>query len=156
MSLRLSTDHVQTIWLHAERTYPNECCGLLLGTSQADDRRVEAVRAVQNAWNQHVATELHDDPTLTQVRRYWIDPADMLSGMKAARQQGFDIIGIYHSHIDHPAIPSECDRQLAWSQYSYLIVSVQQGVAIDQQSWTLNAHHHFQAETIQVGEPSRM
>jgi proteasome lid subunit RPN8/RPN11 len=56
--------------------------------------------------------------------RYWIDPADLLQVMLAARAQSLEMIGIYHSHPDHPAVASETDRQLACPQYAYVIVSV--------------------------------
>jgi proteasome lid subunit RPN8/RPN11 len=81
----------------------------------------------------------------------------MLKAQKDARDseallrsadRNLDIIGIYHSHPDHPAVPSEFDRAIAWSQYSYIIVSVQQGKACDLKSWSLDDDHQFQPEEI--------
>lgn len=80
--------------------------------------------------------------------RYWIDPADLLRIQKQARDQGLEILGIVHSHPDHPAIPSECDRRLAWPVYSYLIASVCGGQVIDLQSWRLNDAQRFEPEPI--------
>jgi proteasome lid subunit RPN8/RPN11 len=75
---------------------------------------------------------------------------------KQARDRELDIIGIYHSHPDHPAIPSEFDRAIAWHHYSYIIISVQQGIASDLRSWTLDPHHQFQPEDmITVEEPGK-
>jgi proteasome lid subunit RPN8/RPN11 len=147
---------LQAIQAHADRTYPEECCGLLLGTIAADEKVVHEVYTTPNAWDQDVATVLNDREGLTKTRRYWIAPEDSLAAMREAHQRDLDIIGIYHSHPDHPAIPSECDRAIAWSQYSYLIVSVEQGTAIDCRSWILNEQHQFDPETIQLAALARM
>ena len=82
--------------------------------------------------------------------RYWIDPADLLRVQREAHDQGLEIIGIVHSHPDHPAVPSECDRRLAWPVYSYLIASVWGGQVTDMQSWRLNDSAQFEPEKIQV------
>jgi proteasome lid subunit RPN8/RPN11 len=88
------------------------------------------------------------DEQLTKERRYWIDPQDLFAAQRYARRHNLDIIGIYHSHPDHAAVPSECDRAYAWAQYSYVIVSIQQGNAHSFQSWSLNDQHQFEAEEI--------
>ncbi len=156
MSLTLHAAHLQAIYDHAERTYPEECCGLLLGTIATDERVVHDVYEVPNAWDADAAKELSDTVALTKTRRYSIAPEAMLAGMREARRRNLDIIGIYHSHPDYPAIPSECDRALAWSQYSYLIISVEQGTAKDCRSWTLNDQHLFESEAIAIAETARM
>lgn len=143
---------------HAERTYPEECCGLLLGRltrqhSRTDQLLVE-VWATVNAWSEAAmasVSEVVDQAAMldgTKASQYWIDPKDLLVGQKYARDRQLDIIGIYHSHPDHPAIPSECDRVLAWSHYVYLIVSVQRGIAQDLLCWSLDENHQFQPEEI--------
>lgn len=104
-----------------------------------------------NAWSSTVATLT--DPTISLGQhskgdRYWIDPKDLLEAQRYARDRHYQVIGIYHSHPDHPAVPSECDRVLAWSGYSYLIVSVQQGIAQDLLCWTLDETHQFQPESL--------
>ena len=156
MSLTLHAEHLQAIYAYAERTYPEECCGLLLGTIAADASVVHDVYAVPNAWDTEAANELNENVSFTKTRRYWIAPEDMLAGMREARQRNLDIIGIYHSHPDYPAEPSECDRALAWSQYSYLIVSVEHGTANNHRSWTLNEQHQFEPEALQLAEAARM
>ena len=156
MSLTLHAEHLQAIYAYAERTYPEECCGLLLGTIAADASVVHDVYAVPNAWDTEAANELNENVSFTKTRRYWIAPEDMLAGMREARQRNLGIIGIYHSHPDYPAEPSECDRALAWSQYSYLIVSVEQGTANNHRSWTLNEQHQFEPEALQLAEAARM
>ncbi len=111
---------------------------------------------------------------LTRERRYTIDPRDMLRVQKQAREKGLKIIGIYHSHPDHRAVPSECDRAQAWPEYAYTIVSVQgqsqnsdrglepsfnQGKenaakTVDVKTWTLDSNHHFQIEPMNVSHSS--
>jgi proteasome lid subunit RPN8/RPN11 len=80
--------------------------------------------------------------------RYWIAPTDLLRIQTQARDQGLEILGIVHSHPDHPAVPSACDRRLAWPVYSYLIASVCGGRVVDMQSWRLNAAQQFEPEII--------
>ena len=86
------------------------------------------------------------DPSLTKTRRYWIDPKEMLEAQRHGRHRQLDIIGVYHSHTDHPAIPSECDRACAWLHYSYMIVSVHQGSTQDMRCWSLDESEQFQHE----------
>jgi proteasome lid subunit RPN8/RPN11 len=158
MVLHLSPDHVKAIATHAERTYPEECCGLLLGKltrqNQQESRTLVEVLETQNAWSEETAAEMQDIVNqsaalgTTKTSRYWIDPQDLLNGQRYARDRQLDIIGIYHSHPNHSAVPSECDRTLAWSHYSYMIVSVQQGEAQDVRCWSLDDQHQFQAEDL--------
>ena len=156
---QLQATQLQQIQNHAERTYPEECCGLLLGQVKRDSPEVKVLIEVwetANAWDSQLAettetfTPEESGRSLTKSRRYWIDPKDLLNAQRSARDRGLDIIGIYHSHPDHPAVPSECDRTLAWAGYSYMIVSVQQGTAQDTRSWQLNESHQFHAETLQL------
>lgn len=169
MVLELSPAHLEAIATHAAQTYPEECCGLLLGQIHRDRPDVKTlveVWATENVWNAEIAASL--DASLTQASTketyYWIDPKEMLAAQKYGRSlksstsdgRGLDIIGIYHSHPDHPAIPSQFDRTYAWSQYSYIIVSVQQGKAVDIRSWSLDEQHNFQPEDLlMVGSVQR-
>ena len=148
MALKLSADQLQAMQAHADRTYPNECCGLLLGQVQAEDKLLVTVRSVENAWNPALADSA--EATLTQSRRYSIAPEAMLTAMREARSHNLEVIGVYHSHPDNPAVPSECDRQQAWPQYSYLIVSVPQGRAQECRSWVLDDRHQFLSEAIRL------
>jgi proteasome lid subunit RPN8/RPN11 len=110
---------------HAEADYPRECCGLILGVGD----RVVAIEPMVNVWVGEAGHSVRD--------RYAIDPAEMLGVMKRSRDQGLEVIGIYHSHPDHPAVPSECDRAAAWPQYRYVILSVAQGKVVDWGVWVL-------------------
>jgi proteasome lid subunit RPN8/RPN11 len=151
MVLQLLPKHLQTIYTHAETTYPEECCGIILGNLTSEGKTVVEVMPTENAWNAETAAELPGDDTLdySKRQRYAIAPQVMLHAQKEARDCKLNIIGIYHSHTDHPAIPSEYDRQLAWQEYSYIIVSVQNGKASDMKSWTLDDSHQFQQEAIE-------
>ncbi len=150
MVLTLTATHEATIRAHAKRTYPDECCGLLLGEITPMGKTVMEVWETENAWSPETVGELSALPTLTKERRYVIHPKELLRAQKQARDRQLSIIGIYHSHPDSPAIPSECDREYAWSQYSYIIVCVEQGQATQLSNWTLDETHHFQPEALLI------
>lgn len=151
MVLSISASQLQIIRTHAESTYPEECCGLLLGKAVDDQKRVIEVVPTVNAW--HEAPKWEDDLlNHGKIDRYAIAPPEMLKIQKAARDRSLDIIGIYHSHPNHSAIPSECDRLYAWQQYSYIIVSVVNGECANVQNWSLDNRHQFQSENMIVAE----
>lgn len=104
---------------HGERDYPNEACGLLVGAASAGRLRIEQAVAVPN-----LNTERAKD-------RYTLDPAAHREADERARREGRDIVGVYHSHPDHPARPSETDRAQAYPEWAYVIVSVERGKAGD-------------------------
>jgi proteasome lid subunit RPN8/RPN11 len=138
---------------HAESTYPEECCGLLLGQLSDDEKILIEVLLTENSWDAEAveafqAVEGSAQLDTTKRTRYSIAPEAMLKAQKDARDRNLNIIGIYHSHTDHPAIPSEFDRAIAWQQYSYVIISVQQGKACDFKSWSLGDEHQFQPEEL--------
>ncbi|HEY9600617.1 MAG TPA: M67 family metallopeptidase [Allocoleopsis sp.] len=151
--LKLYSHHLQAMQTHAESTYPEECCGLLLGQLRGDEKILIEVLPTENSWDAEDAEAFQSVEGSAQLdttkrTRYSIAPEAMLKAQKDARDRSLTIIGIYHSHTDHPAIPSEFDRAIAWSQYSYVIVSVQQGKACDLKSWSLDDEHQFQPEEI--------
>ena len=78
----------------------------------------------------------------------------MMRVQKQAREQGLNIIGVYHSHPDHAAVPSECDRAQAWPTYAYVIVSVCKGKSVDVQNWALDLSRQFQPEAMRVSPSS--
>lgn len=148
MVIRLQPQHLQAIRTHAANTYPEECCGLLLGVVGEGDKQVVEVWPTANHWNEETAAEFSDSATLTKERSYVIAPAEMLRAQRQGRERQLSIIGIFHSHPDAAAVPSECDRALAWPEYSYIIVSVEQGHPSEIRSWCLEANHQFQPEPI--------
>ncbi|MDR1572273.1 MAG: M67 family metallopeptidase [Clostridiales Family XIII bacterium] len=114
---RLSAEAEKLIREEGERAYPDECCGLLIGADGADGARsVSAALPVENA---RVEGE--------RGRRFAIGPDDFMRGEAAARRMGMGVVGVYHSHPDHPETPSEYDRERALPYYSYIIVAVEKG-----------------------------
>lgn len=123
--LVISTRHLHTVGQHASMSYPDECCGVLIGRVLGDSTVVERVLSVGN--------ERSD----SRHNRYLINPETVLAAHKEARALGLDVVGYYHSHPDHPARPSEFDREHAWPGVSYLIVSVMKRKVADIRSWRL-------------------
>ncbi|MBW4497766.1 MAG: M67 family metallopeptidase [Oscillatoria princeps RMCB-10] len=150
--IKLHPEHLQTIRAHAESTYPEECCGLLLGAISGDEKTVVEVWPAPNAWTAETAEELSAEASLTKERRYVIEPRAMLEAQREARNRQLVILGFYHSHPDSRAIPSECDREYAWAIYSYIIVGVRQGIAGEIGSWCLDDARSFEAEEILTGK----
>jgi len=146
--INLLPEQIQIIRNHAESTYPEECCGIILGYLNNQTKTVIEIIPTENAWSSESANFANNNAEHSERQRYAIAPQVMLQVQKTARDKALNIIGIYHSHPDHLAIPSECDRQYAWPTYSYIIVSVQNGQADELLSWSLDDHHQFQPETI--------
>jgi proteasome lid subunit RPN8/RPN11 len=124
-----------------------------LGLLRGDVKTLVEVLPTQNSWGDEGVDDFQAIESSAQRKsskrnRFSIAPKVMLQAQKDARDRNLDIIGIFHSHPDHPAVPSEFDRAIAWQQYSYIIVSVQQGKACDLKSWSLNDEHQFQPEEI--------
>lgn len=136
----ISPRHLQTISHHAAASYPEECCGFLIGHS-GDGEETTVVERVLSVGNER-AESRHN--------RYLINPETVLAAHKEARALGLDVMGYYHSHPDHPARPSEFDREHAWPGLSYVIVSVEQGKVADTRSWRLSEdRERFDEETIE-------
>ncbi|HLO86722.1 MAG TPA: M67 family metallopeptidase [Nostocaceae cyanobacterium] len=148
MTLKLNPEHLQIIYTHAENTYPEECCGVMLGYLDDESKTVVEVIPTANAWNTEAENFAEVNTKHSHKDRYAIAPQTMLQLQREARSRSLSIIGIFHSHPDHPAVPSECDRLYAWPLYSYIIVSVINGKASELLSWSLNEHHQFEAEAI--------
>ena len=121
MALALEQGVADAIRQHGADTYPNECCGALIGRQG----RVTATYALPNT------TE--EGPR----RRFLVRPDDYREAEKQARHAGGDLLGFYHSHPDHPARPSQYDLDHAWPFFSYIIVSVRTGAPEDMTSWRL-------------------
>lgn len=146
----------QAIEQHAEQAYPNECVGLLIGCSDGPHKTVETVYRAPNQWTADVValTSAEDQHSLRD--RFYLDPRDYMKADRAARAQGLDIVGCYHSHPDHPAIPSERDRVGAQgvgggTVFSFLIQSVRDRQAAELSSWLLSEDgERFVAEELAV------
>ncbi|HWM93768.1 MAG TPA: M67 family metallopeptidase [Thermoanaerobaculia bacterium] len=126
--LVISTRHLHTAGRHASVSYPDECCGVLIGRSLGDAANTTVVERVLSVGN-----ERND----SRHNRYLINPETVLAAHKEARALGLDVVGYYHSHPDHPARPSDFDREHAWPGVSYLIISVLKREVADIRSWRL-------------------
>ncbi len=121
MALRLEAGVADAIRRHGAETYPDECCGALIGREGV----VVATYALPNTTD--------EGPR----RRFLVRPDDYRQAEKQARAAGGDLLGFYHSHPDHPARPSQYDLDHAWPFFSYIIVSVRGGAPEDMTSWRL-------------------
>ena len=113
----------EAIRRHGEETYPHECCGALVGRGDA----VTDAVALPNT------TE--EGPR----RRFLVRPSDYRLAEQRATELGGELLGFYHSHPDHPAVPSQYDLDHAWPNLSYVIVSASAGATGDLRSWRLRA-----------------
>lgn len=127
MAIKLTKEQRDAIEAHGEETFPNECCGFILGKASGDDRDVQELLRADN-----------DREEDAQYNRFLITPEAYMKGDKAARAKGLDVIGFYHSHPNAPARPSQYDLDHAWPWYSYVIVSIQDKVADAMTSWVLS------------------
>lgn len=127
-TLQLSAELLERIREHGRATYPEECCGVMLGRFDRVAGRTDVTRLVAEE-NQREDQHRHN--------RYLITPQSVLRADREARAEGLSIVGYYHSHPDHPARPSDFDREHAWPGVSYLIVSVEKRNVADIRSWRL-------------------
>jgi proteasome lid subunit RPN8/RPN11 len=125
MTLRLPSVLADEIRRYGEQAYPAECCGALVGRVSEGEKDVVRLAPAVNRRT--------DDP-----HRYLIAPDDVRRLEAPLRDEGLEVVGYYHSHPDHPAVPSRFDAEHAWPWYSYLIVRVDQGRAADAASWVLD------------------
>jgi proteasome lid subunit RPN8/RPN11 len=140
MILELSAKILEDIHAHGKSSYPEEGAGLLLGKVNGDYKRVISIIKYSNAREDNV-----------RHNRYLLTPQDYLHGEQEASNLGLDVLGIFHSHPDHPNRPSEYDREWAMPWFSYVITSVQAGNAVDSRSWLLSDDRsHFFEEEIRV------
>jgi len=142
--LRLPAALLESLRVHGEQTYPQECCGALLGRPRQGGWRIEAVVPVANA------------SAGSEHNRYQIAPAELVKIARRARQQGLEIAGFYHSHPDHPAHWSPADLTEAhWLGCVYVITEVARGRAAETSAFLLagtEEDKHFEPQTIAVEE----
>ncbi|NER32133.1 MAG: M67 family metallopeptidase, partial [Symploca sp. SIO1C4] len=125
------------------------------GKISGESKTLIDVKPTDNSWDQQTADQFmtinsSQWRSSSKASSFSIAPIVLLKAQKDARDRQLDIIGIYHSHPDHQAIPSEFDRAIAWQRYSYIIISVQQGKAGELKSWRLDDNHQFQLEEMLI------
>jgi proteasome lid subunit RPN8/RPN11 len=139
MKISISKSLVEQIENHARIAYPEECCGFLLGTGENNRRTILKIEPANNI-NKDLRT-----------MRYEIAPNDIIKMEKQAQENNLWLLGFYHSHPDHPAKPSRYDSEGAWPWYTYLILSVKQGMPKTMRAWNFNIDKHlFEEEKLIV------
>ena len=134
LELSLSAELAARIRQCGAATYPHECCGALLGRDGSDPSNASAPPVAREVLALFPLVNRRED---SPRNRFSVTAEDVRDAEKSARSQGLDVIGWYHSHPDHPARPSDYDRDHAWPWYSYIIVSVHSGTPQDMTSWRL-------------------
>ncbi|MDX1685443.1 MAG: M67 family metallopeptidase [Saprospiraceae bacterium] len=123
---------------HGKRDYPHECCGFLFGRDHDERREIIKALPVEN---------IHSED---QRRRFQVSPKDYMKAETFADENDMEFLGIYHSHPDHPSVPSEHDLKQAVPFFSYFILSVKNGQPDTLQSWKLNSENIFQEEKLKI------
>ena len=137
MPLKIGAGDVDLIHEHATEAYPEECAGALVGIDSG------GVRVVVDVWR---AENTHEEE---RSRRFLIEPLAVKKFEEQAEEKDMGLLGFYHSHPDHPAEPSDYDREHAWPGYSYVIASVSGENVEDMRSWTLKGDRSgYDEETI--------
>src|SRR5450631_3165415 len=113
--IRIEAEPWASMVAHARQTYPNECCGAMLGSTDGEQKNVRPALPLQNAFEG------------AQAARYELRPEDLLAADKAARERNMDLIGIYHSHPDCDAYFSATDLKNSCPWYSFVVLSIQKG-----------------------------
>lgn len=129
---------IDRVTAHAERDYPHECGGMLIGHFAEGKKTVTEIFPLENAREEEA-----------RHNRVLILPKDVLRAERYAREKGLDIVGYYHSHPDSPAVPSQYDLDHALPVWSYIIASVIEGKVVDIRSWEMeNDRSKFNEEEI--------
>jgi proteasome lid subunit RPN8/RPN11 len=121
---------------HAEQDFPNECVGFFYGQDTAEGRTISLARPIINSKEGD------------QRRRFEVSPIDYMKAEQYALLNDLTLLGVYHSHPQHPAIPSEHDLLQALPFFSYVILSVMDGNMDHIRSWRLSEDGQFEEEFI--------
>ena len=125
--IRIEAEPWQVMVAHARQTYPNECCGAMLGHLDDGFKIVRVAMPLENAF------------VGVQATRYELRPEDLLAADRAARERSLDLIGIYHSHPDCDAYFSTTDLKNSCPWYSFVVLSIHKGEFDHANSWLPNA-----------------
>ena len=137
MKVKVIKNALEEMQAHAESTFPNECCGFMFG----DDREVRSVTAIMSVNNSKQGD---------QRRRFEISALDYINAERYALEKNIVLLGVYHSHPNHPAKPSKYDLKQAVPYFSYIIISVMDGKEEKTTSWRLDQNEEFEEEHIAI------
>jgi proteasome lid subunit RPN8/RPN11 len=135
--LRIGAGDLEKIRMHAEKSFPLECCGVLVGVLTGVATEVRRVMPTRNS---------HHDPE----HRYEIPPDALLAVLEDARRDNEEIVGYYHSHPNRAAKPSAMDERDAWPKVSYLIVSAGPRGDGSARSWRCDLERSLREEPLVV------
>ncbi|MFZ1979124.1 MAG: M67 family metallopeptidase [Bacteroidota bacterium] len=142
--IRMTDTLTRQIEHHGIRSYPEECCGMILGTNREGIQTVEEIIEIENSQNEN------------RKRRFLITPHQYLQAERTALEKNMELLGFYHSHPDHPAIPSSFDTEHALPSFIYIIVSIAKGEAESITAWLLSENRlqmvkkSFVADAVQI------
>lgn len=145
MKITIPGEIMDEIHGHGEKLYPEEGAGLILGTAWGEGREVRQILPMAN----HFEAD-------SRSHRYRLDPREILQAEELADQLGLEVIGVFHSHPDHPPAPSQYDLDWAVPWYVYLITSVQRGAASESRVWRmLEDHSRMIEEALEIEDGER-
>lgn len=144
MELKILPAAIRDIHTIGEKRYPYECCGFLYGSSGKDGIQVTE------------AIEVINDSEENKRVHYTIPPKEFMKAERYALAQNLQLIGVFHSHPDHPPKPSGRDLADALPELSYFITSVHQGQAVDTRSWRLTDERQFTEEQIEISYTNQL
>ena len=140
--IRIGIDFVDRMKEHARSSYPEECCGFLFGNSGGDTKEVTDLHELTNSSHSN------------RTRRYVVTPEEFRNAEIWAQGRGLEVLGLYHSHPDHPSRPSQFDVDHALPWWSYIIIAVENGAPGTLQSWILrDDRSSFDEEGIALTDP---
>lgn len=135
----------QEIRSHVERFYPEEACGLLLGNSLGGTYQVSKAYLTSNVWEKKEE----------RGRRYALSPREFLKAEREAEREKLSILGIFHSHPDYPAYPSQFDQEQAWEGYLYLILGLRKGKVVEKGVFIFSPSKEIIAVPLEIVEEVR-
>lgn len=144
MKLIVSPSVLKDIHTIAEKGYPYECCGFLLGSATDDEINISSIREVIN------------ESIENKKVHYTIPPKEFMKAETFALTNDIQLLGVYHSHPDHPPKPSGRDLADALPEWSYFITSVCEGQAVDTRSWRLSEERNFIEENIEINYSNQL
>lgn len=137
--LKLRDNLMERMKEHGRRSYPEECCGFLLGSSDGNARSVRDIFELGNAMQEN------------RSRRYIVTPEEYREAEIRAQAVHLELLGVYHSHPDHPARPSQFDLDHALPWWSYIIIAVDRGSPSEVTCWQLRDDRSgFESEQVEV------
>ena len=134
--IHMEDEALEAMFEDALHGFPFECCGFLFGNEENDYRSISLIMRVTNISKED------------QRRRFSISATDYILAENYADENNLSLLGIYHSHPNYPAVPSETDRLSAQPYFSYVIISILNKKISHVRSWRLNDQNQFEEEII--------